>query len=218
MSGRAILLAVFAVSCLWAQTPEELIDATLRYRTISQLQAKANLVAFTVARPDLEGNVANSDIWIHDAPASRTFALTRGAKADESPHWSNSGEKLAFVSDRTGKRQIFIISPYGGEAEQATKFEKLAVDDFAWMADDSGFIFLAADPRGGEAQEGQRRPDCRRPGPQVRAPLPLQAGRPGPRKGHHWRPARHQIRPFARRPPNRLRRHSQPQGERQIPL
>ena len=50
------------------------------------------------------------------------------------PAWSPDGSKLAFISDRTDKRQIYLSSPQGGEAAALTSFED-GVGSFAWSRD-----------------------------------------------------------------------------------
>ncbi|MCJ8005963.1 S9 family peptidase [Lederbergia wuyishanensis] len=45
---------------------------------------------------------------------------TFGEHKTNSPIWSPDGSKLAFVSTRNGKPQIFVLSKIGGEAKQVT--------------------------------------------------------------------------------------------------
>ena len=45
---------------------------------------------------------------------------TQGDDKTSSPVWSPDGSKIAFVSTRTGKPQIFVLSKDGGEARQIT--------------------------------------------------------------------------------------------------
>jgi dipeptidyl aminopeptidase/acylaminoacyl peptidase len=37
-----------------------------------------------------------------------------------SPRWSSDGERIAFISNRSGMNQLYLISRTGGEAEQVT--------------------------------------------------------------------------------------------------
>lgn len=45
---------------------------------------------------------------------------TFGEDKTNSPTWSPDGSKIAFVSTRNGKPQIFVLSKTGGEAKQVT--------------------------------------------------------------------------------------------------
>lgn len=45
---------------------------------------------------------------------------TYGEHRNHSPRWSANGEELAFVSNRSGKNQIYVLKVSGGEARQVT--------------------------------------------------------------------------------------------------
>jgi len=45
---------------------------------------------------------------------------TFGKKKNHSPRWSPDGKKLAFVSNRDGKNQLYLIGANGGEARKLT--------------------------------------------------------------------------------------------------
>ncbi|WP_102261779.1 S9 family peptidase [Mesobacillus jeotgali] len=59
---------------------------------------------------------------------------TYGEDRNHSPRWSPDGTKLAFVSNRSGKNQIFVMDAAGGEARQATDF-KNGVNGPVWSPD-----------------------------------------------------------------------------------
>jgi dipeptidyl aminopeptidase/acylaminoacyl peptidase len=60
-------------------------------------------------------------------PAQWTF----GTHRNYLPKWSPTGNDIAFLSNRTGVNQIFVISDKGGEAKQLTFFED-GVGGFVW--------------------------------------------------------------------------------------
>ena len=45
------------------------------------------------------------------ASGGAPIQLTRAKKSSTSPAWSPDGQWLAFVSDRSDKRQIYLILP-----------------------------------------------------------------------------------------------------------
>jgi len=53
---------------------------------------------------------------------------------DTSPKWSPNGNSLAFVSNRTGKNQIWLIHMDGGEAVQLTDI-KQGIGEYIWSPD-----------------------------------------------------------------------------------
>ncbi|NMH69524.1 S9 family peptidase [Bacillus sp. RO3] len=53
-----------------------------------------------------------------------TRQWTFGEQRITSPRWSPDGRMLAFISDRSGVNQIYVIPRDGGEAEQLTDYSK----------------------------------------------------------------------------------------------
>ena len=66
-------------------------------------------IAFAMESP---GN--NLDIYIANPDGSNPLRLTYHPSADLAPTWSPDGHYLAFVSDRTGTPQIYMIDLYRG--------------------------------------------------------------------------------------------------------
>ena len=101
-------------------------------------------VAYTVRETNWDENAYETEIWLADtAPGSPTPAprqLTNAKKSSQSPAWSPDGSKLAFISDRTDKRQIYLINPQAGESDALTSIEE-GVDRFAWSPDGSRIAF-----------------------------------------------------------------------------
>ena len=139
------------------------IDKILTYKSVGDVRVSPDgrWVAFVTTVADLDENVLNSDVWVVELPTGRSYQLTRGAKRDNSPRWAPDGRRLAFLSNRDGKTNIWLIAPDGGEAEPGTKFEKLNVGSFEWLPDSSGFIFAASDPA--TPEEEKRKKDKRDP-------------------------------------------------------
>ena len=53
---------------------------------------------------------------------------------DTSPKWSPDGKSLAFISNRTGKNQVWLIHLDGGEAVQLTDI-KQGIGEYIWSPD-----------------------------------------------------------------------------------
>lgn len=89
---------------------------------------------------------------------SRRFTVA-GAK-DTAPRWAPSGDRLAFLSNRSGSKQIWTIPHDGGEATQLTDLPE-EVTGFTWSADGTTIAFVSKagspqpeqDPAAGEVQE-----------------------------------------------------------------
>lgn len=65
---------------------------------------------------------------------SEEMQWTFGEDRNYSPRWSPDGKKIAFVSNRTGKNQLFILNRDGGEARQLTDVPNGAINP-VWSPD-----------------------------------------------------------------------------------
>lgn len=68
---------------------------------------------------DYASNLYIIDIDKNDTPKQWTYGEFR----NHSPRWSPDGSKIAFVSNRSGKNQVFVMDASGGEANQVTDFK-----------------------------------------------------------------------------------------------
>ena len=123
------------------------------------LSPDGRVVAYTVRETNWDDNAFETEIWIVEADPGAGAAnapaqprqLTRGKKSSTSPAWSPDGDRLAFISDRTDKRQIYVINPEGGEAEPLTTDAKDSAPEgvtaLAWAPDGKSIAFTAKDPK-----------------------------------------------------------------------
>jgi dipeptidyl aminopeptidase/acylaminoacyl peptidase len=112
-------------------------------------------VLFVVAELDLEENSSQQHIWRYDESANATIQLTTTGKRNRSPRWSPKGNRFAFLSDRSGKSQIHLIDPSGGEAQMLTEHET-GVMTFRWSPDGAKIAFTAVDPKSPEKQKEEK--------------------------------------------------------------
>jgi len=73
-------------------------------------------IAFEVTWFEKKDNSSNSDIYLVPVQGRDVWRFIRSDASDYSPCWSPDGAHLAFVSDRNGKPQIWVIPTDGGEA------------------------------------------------------------------------------------------------------
>jgi dipeptidyl aminopeptidase/acylaminoacyl peptidase len=88
--------------------------------------------------------------------------LTFSGKSERSPEWSPDGKDLAFLSDRAGSSQIYLMSYDGGESRALTSGE--AVREFHWAPDGKSIAYLAREsaPKSTDEQVADREEDIPR--------------------------------------------------------
>ncbi len=124
-------------------------------------------IAVVVARPDLKANLDRSAIWLVDSTGQAPpRQLTAGQNSDRMPRWSPDGRQLAFVSNRSGTDQVWVIPTDGGEARLLAGEEAgvgpVATDDFyaalEWSPDGSQVAFVAQEPAPPQPGGGEEDP------------------------------------------------------------
>lgn len=103
--------------------------------------------------------------------------LTRGPGMDQAPSWSPAGDRLAFVSDRAGSRDVYVLPRDGGEAAPLGDLPG-AVSDLRWMPDGQALVVTAAvtvDPDWRGERANGRKPRERKVQPQVAWKLPYKS-------------------------------------------
>jgi Tol biopolymer transport system component len=99
-------------------------------------------VAYTVGTPDAEENRTRSALWLQSVSGGEPRSLTSGEKSDSDPKFSPDGGKLAFLSNRDGGSQIFLLDLSGGEPSKASSFPA-DIKGFRWSPDGKWFVFTA---------------------------------------------------------------------------
>lgn len=147
-----ILIISNYVSASADRTPT--IEDTLNFKTASgpRISPDGRLVAYTISETDWKENSFETEIWIAVTATGERYQLTNSKKSSASPAWSPDSRRLAFISDRDGKRQLYTIAPTGGEAIQLTSVET-GVGSFNWSPDGRRIAFTAAEPESKVAKE-----------------------------------------------------------------
>ncbi|MBE3589196.1 MAG: S9 family peptidase [Firmicutes bacterium] len=116
---------------------------------------QAALVRTTV---DAEENKYRSQIWVVDLPDGEPCPFTAaGAHRDTHPRYSPDGAHLAFLSNRSGSTQVWVMPTTGGEAEKLTNVD--GVEDFVWKDADELVVTVRV------GREGLTEPEPKDPPP-----------------------------------------------------
>ena len=132
------------------------LEETVDFAGIEELRVSPDgrTAAIGVRRRPEGENRFTTDLYLLPADGSAPERrLTRAPGNDGQPRFSPDGRTLAFVSDRTGADQVWIMAVDGGEPIQVTRGE--GVGTFAWSADGRSILFTA--PETPSAEERKRR-------------------------------------------------------------
>ncbi|MFL6214089.1 MAG: prolyl oligopeptidase family serine peptidase [Blastocatellia bacterium] len=130
------------------------LEQSLSMKNVSgpRISPDGRLVAYQVQETNWEENAFENEIWIAVVATGERYQLTNAKKSSAAPQWSFDSKRIAFISDRDGKRQLYVISPTGGEAVQLTALET-GVSAFAWSPDGRSIAYTAAEPESKERKE-----------------------------------------------------------------
>jgi dipeptidyl aminopeptidase/acylaminoacyl peptidase len=139
---RYVVLLAAASAIASSQTPT--IDQSLAMKTASapRISPDGRFVAYQVQKANWEENSFETDIWVSMLATGERYQLTTSRKSSTDPEWSPDGKMLAFLSDREGKRQVYLISPMGGEATQITNVES-GVTAMKWSPDGAMIAYVS---------------------------------------------------------------------------
>lgn len=166
----ALVLMVLGAAAQTKRPPT--LEEYLSFERITDpvISPDGRFVAYSVTETSWTENDYITQLWLADTSGSRTFQLTRDKKSTGAAQWSPDGQWLAFIGEREpnantepekkkdaaeGKpasRQIWLISPLGGEAWQLTRHER-PVGNFRWSPDGKQIAFAAGQPESKVAKE-----------------------------------------------------------------
>src|ERR1700730_6137039 len=115
------VLLLLAAS-LAAQRPSFDVQALLKIARISepQLSPDGQTVAFTVQTVDLNQNTKPKQIYVVPTDGGTPRQITSQGTGNERPEWSNDSRNIAFISNRSGSAQVWIMRADGSDARQIT--------------------------------------------------------------------------------------------------
>ena len=157
----SIVLAVFILTLVVKgqneENPVPEFKDVLSLRSVGSpvISPDGRHILYTVRETNWEKNRYDTEIWLYKQ-GKEPFQLTRTADGSStSPAWSPDGKWISFTSSRDEKRQIYLISPDGGEAFKLTDHEE-GIDYYLWSPDGKKIAFTSTEPESERAKSREK--------------------------------------------------------------
>lgn len=112
----------------------------LEYVSNTQISADGKKVLYQRNFNDIMTDESFSNIWLINYDGSESRPITTGNYKDNSPRWSNNGDKFIFKSNREGKQQIFLFDLNNNSTQKLTNFH-YSIGSMRWSPDDNYILF-----------------------------------------------------------------------------
>jgi dipeptidyl aminopeptidase/acylaminoacyl peptidase len=134
-----------------------------------RLSPDGRQVVYTITTLDVKEDDSDADIYLVSREGGEPLRLTFGKKSETSPRFSPSGEWIAFLSDREGKKkQVYLLNRRGGEAVKLTSYAA-DVSDLAWSPDSKTLALVVSDVDPDDEEEDE----AKKPDEKKKTPKPI---------------------------------------------
>lgn len=112
----------------------------MEYADDPQVSADGSRVAYVRTSMDIMTDRGRRTIWVVDTDGGNHRPLVSGQGDYSSPRWSPSGDRLAYLSNRDGKTQLFVQWLDGGETAKITTLPQ-SPRSIVWSPDGTQIAF-----------------------------------------------------------------------------
>ncbi|MDA0331095.1 MAG: S9 family peptidase [Bacteroidetes bacterium] len=140
---KKILIIFFIAVNVYSQSSNlfEPIDVfDLEYVSNTEISPNGNKILYQRNFNDIMTDESFSNIWVINFDGSENRPITTGNFKDNSPKWSNKGDKFVFKSNREGKQQIYLFNIANNSIQKLTNFQ-YSISSIKWSPDDSYLLF-----------------------------------------------------------------------------
>ncbi|MBI4912328.1 MAG: S9 family peptidase [Acidobacteria bacterium] len=165
MRSIPVLLSILGATSGWASAPasearEWTPEKMMQVKRVGDPRPAPDgkRLLFTVTEPVMTSEKSEYLTQIHLSEGVTSRPLTFGEKPSTQPRWSPDGSRIAFLSSRSGKNQIYLLRLDGGEAEPLTAV-KGGIEQLAWSPDGTRIAFAMTDPKGEDDEKREKGKD-----------------------------------------------------------
>jgi dipeptidyl aminopeptidase/acylaminoacyl peptidase len=156
---KFLLSFVLAAPCSFAQSTKSAdspsvqltAERAVKFHRAGDLHFSPDGSTLVCVISEMFGGITQSHLWVLHIGHGELKQLTFSQKSERSPKWSPNGS-LAFLSNRAGPMQVYVMFTEGGEARAVTASES-GVGSFQWSPDGRQIAFLAREPASKQKQE-----------------------------------------------------------------
>ena len=132
-------------------TPEDVVNQ--EDASQFEISPDAKFAVWVKAAADKEKDERTSNLFLSNLADGKEIQLTRGSFQVSQPHWSPSGETIAFLSSQPllkpkpdlAPLQLWLINTAGGAPWSVTEFER-GIEQIQWIDNDT-ILFSAEEDR-----------------------------------------------------------------------
>jgi len=146
---RPVAAAAFLLLLPLAVTAQELSNRlepmdVFRVQVASdpQISPDGKRIVYARQSADVSSDRRVSNLWIVNFDGTEHRPLTTGNYGDSSPRWSPDGTRLAFISDRDGKSQLYVRWMDSGQTAKLTDLENTP-SGISWSPDGKQIAFTS---------------------------------------------------------------------------
>ena len=119
---------------------------SLKSALAPRVSPDGKMVAYQLQEANWDENRMEAEIWVFSVATGQSYQLTNAKGSSTNARWSPDGRRLAFLSNRDGKQQVYIATPPGTQVLRLTELST-GVNAFEWSGDGRRIAFTSSEPR-----------------------------------------------------------------------